>query len=242
MLKQKVRIKFEKTGMMRFIGHLDVMRYFQKAMRRAKIDIAYSEGFSPHQKMSFAAPLGIGLEGTGEYFDIEVNSFMPSSAMTAALNEAMVEGFKVISCKYLPENAPNAMSSVFAADYTVAIHNDNVDITAEDLTTKINEFYAQTEIITEKETKKSTRTLDMKPLIYSLGCEDKVIRMCLSTGSTDNIKPELVMAKFCEFIGVEYTEDPILFDYKRNEIYTNAGVDGEVKLVTLEDMGEDIEG
>ena len=241
-MKQKVRIKFEKTGMMRFIGHLDVMRYFQKAMRRAKIDIAYSEGFSPHQKMSFAAPLGIGLEGTGEYFDIEVNSFMPSSAMTASLNEVMVEGFKVISCKYLPESAPNAMSSVFAADYTVTIHNDNVNISAEELTAKINEFYAQPEIITEKETKKSTRTLDMKPLIYSLACEDKEIRMCLSTGSTDNIKPELVMTRFCEFIGMEYTEEPILFDYSRNEIYTNAGDDNGIKFVTLENMGEDIEG
>lgn len=240
-MKQKVRIKFEKTGMMRFIGHLDVMRYFQKAMRRAGIDIAYSEGFSPHQKMSFAAPLGIGLEGTGEYFDIEVNSFMPSSIMTKSLNDNMVEGFKVISCKYLPENAPNAMSSVFAADYMVSIHNDNINISADDLTSQINAFYAQAEIITEKETKKSTRMLDLKPLIYSLSCENKSIKMCLSTGSTDNIKPELVMAKFCEFIGVKYTEDVILFDYARNEIYTNAGDDNNVKLVALEDMGEDIE-
>ena len=52
----KVRIKFSKYGALRFIGHLDVMRYFQKAIRRAEIDIAYSEGFSPHQIMSFASP------------------------------------------------------------------------------------------------------------------------------------------------------------------------------------------
>ena len=58
----KVRIKFAKKGTMKFIGHLDIMRYFQKAIRRAGIDIAYSEGFSPHQIMSFAAPLGVGLE------------------------------------------------------------------------------------------------------------------------------------------------------------------------------------
>ena len=52
----RIRIKFRKNGVMRFVGHLDIMRYFQKAMRRADIDIAYSEGFSPHQIMSFAAP------------------------------------------------------------------------------------------------------------------------------------------------------------------------------------------
>ena len=57
----KIRIKFRKYGVMKFIGHLDMMRYFQKAMRRAEIDIAYSEGFSPHQIMSFAAPLGVGV-------------------------------------------------------------------------------------------------------------------------------------------------------------------------------------
>ena len=68
----KIRIKFSKQGAMKFIGHLDTMRYFQKAMRRADVDIRYSEGFSPHQIMSFAAPLGVGLTGSGEYLDIEV--------------------------------------------------------------------------------------------------------------------------------------------------------------------------
>ena len=53
----RLRVKFSKHGALRFIGHLDVMRYFQKAIRRADIDIAYSEGFSPHQIMTFAAPL-----------------------------------------------------------------------------------------------------------------------------------------------------------------------------------------
>ena len=57
----KIRIKFRKTGNMKFIGHLDVMRYFQKAIRRADVEICYSGGFSPHQIMSFAAPLGVGI-------------------------------------------------------------------------------------------------------------------------------------------------------------------------------------
>ncbi len=239
-MRDKIRIKFEKTGTMKFIGHLDVMRYFQKAMRRAHVDIAYSEGFSPHQKMSFAAPLGIGLIGKGEYFDIEVNSLMSSQAMTYALNEVMVESFKVISCKRLPEDVPNAMSSVFAADYVVTVHGNSVKLAPEELSAKILEFYNQAEIITEKETKKSTRTLDLKPLIYSLTSENGVTKMCLSTGSVDNIKPELVMQKFCEYAGIEYTEDPMLFDYERSEVYTNRGTD-RIELVTLEDMGEIIE-
>ena len=86
----KIRIKFAKTGSMKFIGHLDVMRYFQKAMRRAEVDIAYSEGFSPHQKMSFAQPLGVGLTSSGEYFDIEVRF----NIMLADVNKIISESVK----------------------------------------------------------------------------------------------------------------------------------------------------
>ena len=70
----KVRIQFSKHGAMKFLGHLDIMRYFQKAIRRAGIDIAYTGGFSPHPVMSFASPLGVGLESDGEYMEIEVRS------------------------------------------------------------------------------------------------------------------------------------------------------------------------
>ena len=58
----KVRIKFTKEGPMKFVGHLDTMRYFQKAIRRAELPIAFSGGYSPHMIMSFAAPLGVGID------------------------------------------------------------------------------------------------------------------------------------------------------------------------------------
>ena len=67
----KVRIKFTKTGAMKFVGHLDTMRYFQKAIRRAELPVAFSGGYSPHMIMSFAAPLGVGTTSLGEYFDME---------------------------------------------------------------------------------------------------------------------------------------------------------------------------
>ena len=57
----KVRIKFRKYGILKYIGHLDVMRFFQKAMRRADIPIAFTGGYSPHMIMSFAQPLGLGV-------------------------------------------------------------------------------------------------------------------------------------------------------------------------------------
>ena len=95
----KIRIKFSKQGNMKFIGHLDIMRYFQKAMRRADVEIRYSEGFSPHQIMSFAAPLGVGLTGSGEYLDIEVLSTDSSKEMVRRLNDVMVEDMEILSYK-----------------------------------------------------------------------------------------------------------------------------------------------
>ena len=67
-----IRVKFGKEGALRFIGHLDVLRTFQKIFRRADIPMAYSQGFSPHPIMSFALPLGLGLSSEGEYLDAEI--------------------------------------------------------------------------------------------------------------------------------------------------------------------------
>ena len=103
----KIRIKFRKYGTMKFIGHLDVMRYFQKAIRRSDVDIRYSEGFSPHQIMTFAAPLGVGITSNGEYMDIEVLSTEDSQTMIKRLNDVMTEGFEVLEYRLLPDNSVN---------------------------------------------------------------------------------------------------------------------------------------
>ena len=119
----KIRIKFSKTGVMKFIGHLDIMRYFQKAIRRAEIDVTYTGGYSPHQVMSFAAPLGVGLESQGEYFDLEINSMKNCEDLKVKLNNAMSDGIEILSVKVLPEDAGNAMASVAAAKYMVSFRN-----------------------------------------------------------------------------------------------------------------------
>ena len=116
----KVRVKFKKTGIMKFIGHLDVMRYFQKVNRRAGVDIAYSGGFSPHQIMSFASPLGLGLTSEGEYLDMEILSTDTSDHMVKRMNETMAEGMEIVSFLLLPETAKPAMSVVAAADYLIS--------------------------------------------------------------------------------------------------------------------------
>ena len=92
----KARIKFTKEGPMKFVGHLDTMRYFQKAIRRAELPIAFSGGYSPHMIMSFAAPLGVGVTSTGEYFDMELSVALSTDEICQRLNAQMVEGVRVL--------------------------------------------------------------------------------------------------------------------------------------------------
>ena len=85
----KIRVKFSKHGAMKFIGHLDIMRYFQKAIRRAEIPIVFTEGFSPHMVMSFASPLGVGIESEGEYMDIEIKEPLSTEEAVRRLDAVM---------------------------------------------------------------------------------------------------------------------------------------------------------
>lgn len=224
---------------MKFIGHLDLMRYFQKCMRRAGIPIKYSEGFSPHQIMSFAAPLGVGLTSNGEYMDIEVSDSEASSVMVQKLNDAMVEGMTVLSWRRLPDNAKNAMSIVAAADYTVAFREGHEPADWDVFTKDFMAFYNQADITILKKTKKSEKEIDIKPMIYDLHIEDQKICMQVSTGSANNLKPELVLEAYCGSQNTAY--EAIDYLIQREEVYADLGDEANRKLVTLEDLGEEIE-
>lgn len=231
----KVRIKFIKHGPVKFIGHLDIMRYFQKAIRRAEIDIKYSEGFSPHQVMSFAAPLGVGLTSNGEYMDIEVNSMTDTKTMMDQLNAVMVEGISVTDCHVLDERAKNAMSLVAAADYTLTFREGKEPADLEGFFQGLSEFMKQSEILITKKTKKGEKEVDIKAGIYELSVDGERIFMKVSSGSADNLKPELVMEAYYQFLGLTLPE--FAFHIQREEVYGNTGDDENRNLVQLGLMG-----
>ena len=114
----KARIKFRKFGAMKFIGHLDVMRFFQKLMRRADVPIAFTGGYSPHMIMSFANPLGVGVTSDGEYFDIELTEEIDMDKAVERMNAASVEGIEVVNMVPISDDKKQTgMSIVVAADY-----------------------------------------------------------------------------------------------------------------------------
>lgn len=234
----KVRIKFAKQGAMKFIGHLDIMRYFQKAVKRAGLDAAYSEGFSPHMIMSFAAPLGVGVTSEGEYFDLELKTPMSSEEAVERLNQVMVEGMEVLSVREVPEGKKGkAMSLVAAADYLVSFREGMEP--GKDWKEKVPAFVEQQEIRILKKTKKNEKEVDIKPYIYEMEIRGESIFLKLAAGSVKNTKPELVMEAFYGFCGQEF--QPLSLLIHRMEVYGDLGEEGERKLVSLEDLGEEIE-
>ena len=233
----KIRIKFAKQGEMRFIGHLDIMRFFQKAMRRAHIDIAFTEGFSPHMIMSFAAPLGVGLTSNGEYMDIEIKSPIASGAAVRQLNAAMVEGMEVLSFRQIEEGkAGKAMSLVAAADYTISLRPGYEP--EEGWQKRLEEFAEKDSIVILKKTKKSETETDIRPMIYQLSTDDDKVHMTVAAGSAANLKPELVMSAFLKNEGSGL--NPFALSVNRDEVYADIGTEEERKLVSLESRGEDI--
>ena len=215
----KVRVKFSKEGPVKFIGHLDVMRYFQKAIRRAGIDIAYSAGFSPHPILSFAAPLSVGYTSEGEYFDMELNSLKDIERLKEDLNAVMAQGIRILDAALLPEGEKNAMASVAAAGYRVAFC-ERVSLPA-DWKEKLAAFYQRERIVVRKKTKKAEREVDLKEGIYDLKIRDDAVRMLLDAGSGSNVKPGFVLEAFCGQEGIELPGFPFqihrLETYKRQE-------------------------
>ena len=236
----KVRIKYTKSGHLKFIGHLDVMRFFQKAVKRAGLDIAYSQGFSPHQLMSFAAPLALGVTSEGEYFDAEFNSLVSSDEFVRRFNEQMVDGMAVNDVILLPDNAKNSMSIVAGSDYHVTIlekENDaDWEVRKEKLLAAVPYLLEKDTIEVLRKTKKNEKIEDIKPGIFKLSVNEDKIYMFLATGSEYNLKPESVVEALCKECGLEYNK----FDYQVHRIETYMKNE-QGELVSLLESGTRIE-
>lgn len=232
----KVRIKFSKEGPMIFVGHLDTMRYFQKAIRRAELPAAFSGGFSPHMIMSFAAPLGVGTAGLGEYFDVEFTEDLPTGEIERRLSAVMAEGFRVVSARRVEEGkAGKAMSLVAAADYLVKFREGREP--AIPWRERMEEFVRLPQLPVTKQTKKGEKALDIRPFIYEMKPEGEGIFLRLASASGNYTKPELVMDTFLKWLGTE--AEPYSLAVQRLEVYADLGTEEEHRFVSLEELGEE---
>ena len=212
----KERVKWTKTGVLKFIGHLDVQRYFHKAIMRAGLPVSFSKGMSPHQIMSFAAPLGIGMTSEAEYVDITFDWCYSGQEMLDRMNAQMNEGISVTEFRQIDKKTKSCMAQTAAADYLVTFRKAHYFVEA--FTKRVEPFYFQEEIRILKKTKRSEKEVDISPMILEIRPQgDEAIFMKLQAGSEQNLKPQTVMEAFCNYLGYDY--DPAGFMYHRLETY-----------------------
>ena len=181
-------IRFAKGGKMKYIGHLDLMRVFQSAIRRAKLPIAYSMGFNPHQRLSFAMPLPVGMDSVCEYIELLLDE--PSDVI--ALGDHLPDGLRILSTYEVPEKAPSPAAVVTAADYRLT--GSEIIIDKE----KVQSLWNAPEIIVMKKTKKGEAEADIRPDILALEYDPiGAVTMRLSAGSARNLSPALVAQLIC---------------------------------------------
>ncbi|GKX30000.1 radical SAM protein [Vallitalea longa] len=208
-----IRIKFTKEGTMKFIGHLDLIRNFQRVFKKAEFPIAFSEGFNPHPIMSIGAPLSVGITSEAEYLDAKVTEDIDINYQIENLNNHTPEGVNIINIIVLPEKAKSAMALIDAAKYKIDIKNIIIN---DDM---INNLMSKDKIIVQKKNKKNViKDIDIKPGILNVAmASENTLLLLIATGSRMNIKPQVVLESLCKVNNMEYNK----FDYKihRQEIY-----------------------
>ena len=118
-LSTRIRMRFWKTGRIRFLSHLDLMVLFHRTASRAGVPLAYSQGFNPHPKVSFGPPLSVGLESTAEYVDMETDPFVDLSRITEELNRSLPEGLRIEESRIVPKKTPSLSGSIARYRYHV---------------------------------------------------------------------------------------------------------------------------
>lgn len=241
------RLKFEKYGPVRFVGHLDLMRYFQKVMRRGEIDIKFSEGYSPHMLMRFAQPLPVGATGEGEYMDITMRGESTQSPedVLRRMNGVMREGIRILDACALEEGAVNAMSAVSASAWDIGcVLKEVKEMPREELSARLDGFLSKDRIITLKKTKKGEKEFDIRPLILEARVtESGSLYLLLCAGNENNVKPTLFTETFFGFMGIPPAEDALkatarLSIHHLETYMTRETADGELLVPLIERKAE----
>ncbi|MCK9217129.1 MAG: TIGR03936 family radical SAM-associated protein [Firmicutes bacterium] len=217
----RIRLKFKKEKEAIFISHLDLMRTFQRAMRRAKLPLVYSGGFNPRPEMSFGQALSLGIESIGEYLDIAINDdSFDMIAIKDSLNNKLPQGIKVTDIALLNEKAKSSMSIVSHCRYllNLRVKPENRDA----VENAFQDFINQRNINVDKEKPKIKKivSVDIKPLIkevklleYGKGLQIDCIVSC---GSSANLKPELIIKAFEDYLGFNIRD----YKIKKIELFT----------------------
>lgn len=182
--------EFEKMGRMSWFSHLDLQNTMQRALRRAQLPVAYSQGFNPHVLTSFATALSVGCQSRGEVMEVEMAGEISPEEFVEKLNACLPDGLKVRRCASVPDSAPALMAKVAEAGYDITAPNA-------DLTQAVEAFLKAEEVMVEKRSKTKTRLVNIRPMVHEITCafdgKDSRLSMVLEQTNANALKVELVM-------------------------------------------------
>ncbi len=184
-----IRFRWGRQGLTRFLSHRDNMRLFERAIRRAQIPAAFSQGYHPHMKLSFGPPLALGYTSEAEYFDLTLDApFTPY--MITALGETLPEGYSIFNAKPIINTRISISGKVNLAVYE-ALMDKNADYRA-----KIDELLSRDAIELVREAKEEKKIVDIKPAIRKMeyNPDDGKITMELALGTAGYARPTEAIA------------------------------------------------
>ena len=190
----KIRLKYTKQGQVKFVGHLDIIRLFQRAIKVARIPIAYSQGFNPHALVYFAMPLSVGVSSEAEYMDIVTQVDMTPCEVKEMLNHVLVEGIHITEAFLVEEDRTSLMSLVTAADYKMTLNKDDFKkLSIQTIKDQLN----QAELMVQKKSKKGIKTINIKPMILECSVDETIETFIITlkslAGSSENLGPQLFL-------------------------------------------------
>lgn len=203
-MAEKYVLRFNKTGYMIYISHLDLLRLFKRVFRACGIEIRYSMGFNPHPKLSFAQPLSLGYTGINEFLEFETSSYYEPEIIIESMREKMPEGVEITGCFSFNGGKSALAALAESALYEIELPLDTTD---EDLSDCIESYLKKQEIRVLKRRKKDKKYVEtnIRPMIRKMDGQNKdgkaVIRVLLDCGSASNCSPELIISSFAEHMG-----------------------------------------
>lgn len=177
-LAQRIRIRFEKLGRMRFLSHLEMLTLFTRAVGRARIPIRYSQGFHPHPKFSFATALSVGVESHAEYMDFEVDGGFSAAELQEALNRTLPEGVRVVEASEIAMKAPALSVIMERVRYRVTLPEE----LAEALDEKVQAFLALDSSPLRREKRGKVVEFDLRHELCELKAEGRSLEMVVGRG------------------------------------------------------------
>lgn len=162
---QRLRLKFSRGDEIKFISHLDIIRLWQRALVRAGIPLAYSEGFNPHPRISLAAPLALGVTSEGELMDIFCNKWVSPHLFTAAVSQQLTPGLGLLQVSNIPLTYPSLQSQTRHAEYLVTVESP-LDKTA--VESRIKTLLATEHLPWQHQRDTGPRSYDLRFLIDDL--------------------------------------------------------------------------